>query len=205
MSEVKGLLEVGQASGPQVGQASGLPTGLQAGPSHGVIGEFETPEALLNAVRTARAKGCAKLDALTPFPIHGIDQAMGASRSRLGFFAAAMGFIGCAAALLLQWWTGAKAYPLVIGGKPLFAFEFSIPITFELTVLAASFGAVFGMLALNGLPRLYHPVFNYRRIHAASDDRFLLVIENPGASFRADEAETALKSMGATNVEVVPE
>jgi Ni/Fe-hydrogenase subunit HybB-like protein len=201
MSEVKSQL---------VGQASGLSTGPQASPSagdpsHGVIGEFETPAALLDAVRAARAKGFAKLDALTPFPIHGIDQAMGASRSRLGFFAAAMGFIGCAAALLLQWWTGVKSYPLVIGGKPLFAFEFSIPITFELTVLAASFGAVFGMLALNGLPRLYHPVFNYRRIHAASDDRFLLVIENSGASFRAGEAGELLVSMGAANVEMVPE
>jgi len=204
MSEVKAQLTSG-ASGtcfslsPPAAQAEACAT------PHGVIGEFETPEALLNAVRAARAKGFAKLDALTPFPIHGIDKAMGASRSKLGFFAAAMGFIGCAAALLLQWWTGAKAYPLVIGGKPLFAFEFSIPITFELTVLAASFGAVFGMLALNGLPRLYHPVFNYRRIHAASDDRFLLVIENSGASFGAEEAGKLLVSMGATNVEMVPE
>jgi hypothetical protein len=101
----------------------------------------------------------------------------------------------------LQWWTGAKAYPLVIGGKPLFAFEASIPITFELAVLAASFGAVVGMLALNGLPRLYHPVFNYRRIHTASDDRFLLVVENCDAG----EAQQVLISLGAANVETILE
>ncbi len=170
---------------------------------HGVIGEFETPEALLDAVREARARGFERLDALTPFPVHGIDEALGASRSRLGYIVVAMGVVGCAAALLLQWWTGVHAYPLVIGGKPLFAFEFSIPVTFELTVLAAAFGAVFGMLALNGLPRFYHPVFNYRRIEAASDDRFLLVIENSGSSFEAEEARRSLESMGAKNVEVV--
>ena len=172
---------------------------------HGAIGEFDSPEELLDAVRAVRAKGFTKLDALTPFPIHGIDEAMGASRSKLGFIAATMGLAGCASALLLQWWTGVKAYPLVIGGKPLFAFEFSIPVTFELTVLAAAFGAVFGMLILNGLPRLYHPVFNYRRIHTASDDRFLLVIESPGATLGAEEAKRVLESQGARNVEVVME
>lgn len=170
---------------------------------HGVVGEFDSPESLLAAVRAARKKGFAKLDALTPFPVHGIDEAMGAARSRLGYIVFAMGVLGCALALWLQWWTGAKAYPLVIGGKPLFAFEFSIPVTFELTVLAAAFGAVFGMLALNGLPRLYHPVFNYRRVHTASDDRFLLVIENSGPSFSAEEARMALESLGATHVETV--
>jgi hypothetical protein len=168
---------------------------------HGVIGEFGTPEALLAAIRVVRARGFEKLDALTPFPIHGIDEALGEPRSKLGYIAAAMGFAGAAAALLLQWWTGAKAYPLVIGGKPLFAFEASIPITFELAVLAASFGAVLGMLALNGLPRLYHPVFNYRRIHTASDDRFLLVIENCDAG----EARQVLESLGAANVETILE
>ncbi len=170
---------------------------------YGVIGEFESPEALLDAVRAARSRGFEKLDALTPFPVHGMDEALGEPRSKLGYFVVALGVLGAVAALLLQWWTGVKSYPLVIGGKPLFAFEFSIPITFEMTVLAASFGAVLGMLALNGLPRLYHPVFNYTRIHAASDNRFLLVVESPGAAFRAEEAREALESLGASNVEVV--
>lgn len=172
---------------------------------YGVVGEFESPEALLVAVRAARSKGVEKLDALTPFPVHGMDEALGEPRSKLGYFVVALGVLGAAAALLLQWWTGVKSYPLVIGGKPLFAFEFSIPITFELTVLAASFGAVLGMLALNGLPRLYHPVFNYTRIHAASDNRFLLVVESPGAAFRAEEAREVLESLGASNVETVME
>ncbi|MBI4875774.1 MAG: DUF3341 domain-containing protein [Acidobacteria bacterium] len=172
---------------------------------HGVIGEFASPETLLHGVRELRAQGFTRLDALTPFPIHGIDEALGEQRSKLGYLVVVMGILGCAAALLLQWWTGARAYPLVIGGKPLFAFEFSIPITFELTVLLAAFGAVFGMLAFNGLPRLYHPVFRYRRIHVASDDRFLLVVENSGAGFNAGQAKKALESAGAAHVETVPE
>ncbi len=171
---------------------------------YAVIGEFETPEALVEAVWAARREGYRKLDALSPFPIHGIDEALGHGRSRLGFIVAAMGVIGATAALLLQWWTGAVDYPLVIGGKPFFAFEFSIPITFELTVLLAAFGAVFGMLALNGLPRLYHPVFNYARIRGASDDKFLLVMERSGDSFRAEDALRLMKELGAAHAEAVP-
>jgi hypothetical protein len=167
---------------------------------YGVVGEFETPEALVEAVWAARREGYSKLDALSPFPIHGIDEALGHGRSRLGFIVAVMGMLGAAAALLLQWWTGAVDYPLVVGGKPFFAFEFSIPITFELTVLLASFGAVFGMLALNGLPRLYHPVFHYSRIRGATDDKFLLVIEEKN---RAADAMRLMNELGAAHVETI--
>ncbi len=110
-----------------------------------------------------------------------------------------MGLLGTVSALLLQWWTGAVAYPLVIGGKPLFAFEFSIPITFELTVLLAAFAAVLGMLALNGLPRLHHPVFGCESFRRVTDDGFLLVIESAMTKVRR-EAARGLRRSGAHEV-----
>ncbi len=170
---------------------------------YGVVAEFDSPEALVEAARAAREAGYTKLDAYSPFPVHGIDEAMGASRSRLGVIVFAAGLMGMAAALLLQWWTGAVGYPLVIGGKPFFAFEFSIPITFELTVLCASFGAVAGMLAINGLPRFYHPVFQHSRFSAVTDDAFLLAIESDGEDFQPERAADVLRAAGGREIEVV--
>jgi len=170
---------------------------------YGAAAEFEGPQELLEAVAALRERGFRKLDACTPFPVHGLDEALGLRRSRLGWIVLGAGLLGAAAALLLQWWTGTVAYPLVIGGKPFFALEFSIPVTFELTVLAAASGAVFGMLALNGLPRLYHPVFNHPRVRRATDDRFLLAIEAESDDFDAEEAVEALRSAGGRHAEVV--
>jgi hypothetical protein len=98
---------------------------------------------------------------------------------------------------------GAVNYPLVIGGKPLFDFSYSIPVTFELTILLSAFATFIGVWALNGLPRLYHPSFNYSQIHRASDDRFLLVIEANDPKFDAQKSAEHLRSVGAQNVEVV--
>jgi hypothetical protein len=164
-----------------------------------VVADFDTPEALLHATAEMRKRGFRKLDALTPFPIHGMDDALGEKPSRLGYLVIFGGVFGMTAALLLQWWAGAVNYPLVIGGKPTFAFEFSIPITFELTVLFSAFTTVIGMFALNGLPRFYHPVFNYSRFAGATDDRFLLVVE----SGDFEKAERSLQELHATHVEVV--
>lgn len=172
---------------------------------HGVVAEFESPHELLEAAHAVRARGYTKLDAYTPFPVHGLDEALGIERSKLGWFVLAMGVLGGGLALLLQWWTGAVDSPLVIAGKPLFAFEFSVPITFELAVLLASFGAVFGMLALNGLPRFYHPVFQHSRFERAADDRFFLAVESDSADFDAEKAAGALRSAGGQHTEVVTE
>ena len=174
-------------------------------PSYGVIGEFEDPHALVHAARAARESGYQKLDAFTPFPVHGLDRALRIPRSRLGFLVAATGVLGGASALLLQWWTGTFGYPLVIGGKPLFAFEPSVPILFELSVLLAAFGAVVGMILFNGLPRFYHPVFQWDRFRRVSDDRFFLAIENDGPNFDPTQAVEFLRSQGAAAVEVLPE
>ncbi len=170
---------------------------------YAVMGEFSDPHDLVHAGRRIREMGYTKLDAMTPFPVHGIDDALGIPRSILGWIVICIGLTGSATALLLQWWCGTINYPLVIGGKPLFDFTFSIPITFELTVLFSSFAAVIGMFALNGLPRLYHPSLNYRNAHRATDDRFLLVVEADDPKFDPQKTAEHLRSVGADLVEVV--
>ena len=184
---------------------SQLETAAQKAAVYGAVAEFASPESLLAAIRGARQRGYSKLDAFTPFPVHGIDEALGASRSPLGWIVLAAGLAGAAAALLLIWWTGAVDYPLVIAGKPLFAFEFSIPVTFELAVLVASFGAVIGMFLFNGLPRLYHPVFQHSRFEHATDDKFLLAIEADCDAFEAAGAAEVLRALGGEHVEVIAE
>lgn len=170
---------------------------------YGVMADFETPEDLLRAIRTARAAGYTKMDAFTPFPIHGIDEALGEGRSPLGKIVIVCGLTGLTLAVLLQWWTGAVDYPLVIAGKPLFAIEPSVPIMFELSVLLAAFGAVLGMLALNKLPQYYHPAFNFSKWAGATNDKFLFVIESIDPKFDADEVKAFLESVGARNAELV--
>jgi len=172
---------------------------------HGVAGEFDSPESLLAAARALSADGYKKMDAFSPFPIHGLDRALGLGRSRLGYLVFGAGLVGAASALLLQWWTGAVDYPLVIGGKPLFAFEFSIPITFEVTVLLASFAAVLGMFVANGLPRLSHPLFRSETFRRVTDDGFMLVIESADPKFDAAACSQRLASLGAMRTELIEE
>lgn len=172
---------------------------------YGAVAEFETAEGLLAAAKALREQGYEKLDAHTPFPIHGIDEVLGIKHSPLGWLVLGGGIAGFVAAVALQWWTGAVDYPLIIGGKPLFAFEFSIPIIFELTVLLAAFAAVGGMLALNGLPKLYHPLFNYEGFNRASDDRFLLSIEAADGKFDAERIPGVLTELGADTAAIVEE
>jgi hypothetical protein len=191
--------------------------GIDPNPSvFGAIAEFDDGPELVEAGRQVRAAGYTKLDALTPFPVHGIDDAIGVPKSKLGFFVICIAFCGTTAAVLLMWYTGAFlghipgcdlvgmcSYPLVIGGKPLFDITFGIPIMFELSILFSAFASVFGMFALNGLPQMYHPTSNYSRIAGATDDKFLLVVEATDPKFRAGETVDLLKSLGATHVEIV--
>ncbi len=174
-----------------------------AGRHYGVMASFATPEDLLRAIRSARTAGYSKMDAFTPFPIHGIDEALGEGRSPLGKIVICCGLTGLTLAVLLQWWTGAVDYPLVIAGKPLFAVEPSVPIMFELSVLLASFGAVLGMLALNKLPQYYHPAFNFSKWAGATNDKFLFVIESTDPKFNPEEVKTFLDSLGASDAELV--
>ena len=170
---------------------------------YAVMGEFADPHDLVAAGRKIREMGYTKLDAMTPFPVHGIDEALGIPYSILGWIVIFIGLCGAATALGLIWYVGAINYPLVIGGKPFFDVTYSIPITFELTVLCSAFAAFLGMWALNGLPRLYHPSSNYSMAYRATDDRFLLVVEADDPKFDPQRTAEHLRSVGAETVEVV--
>lgn len=170
----------------------------------GVIAEFANPKELLEAANQVRDAGYEHFDCHSPFPIHGMDSAMGETRSPLGWIVGVMGFIGGGGAILLEWWTSAVDYPLIISGKPYFSLPAFIPIAFELTILLAAFGAVFGMLTLNRLPRLNHPVFESERFGQVTDDKFYVSILSNDAKF--DEAGTPefLESLGSEYVELLP-
>ncbi len=170
---------------------------------YGLLAEFPDPHALLHAAEAVRENGYSHFDTHSPFPIHGMDRAMGLGNSKVGFFSLGGGLTGLLTGFLLQWWTSAVDYPINISGKPFFAFEPSIPIMFELTILFAALGAVAGMLALNGLPRPYNPLFYSQKFARATDDAFFLHIAASDAQF--DETDTAnmLREIGARNVELV--
>ena len=164
---------------------------------YGVVAEFDRPEDLVAAGhRIHHDHGYKKLDALSPFPIHGIDDAIGVPRSILGYIVFGGGLFGLVNAIFMVWYTNGYDYPLVIGGKPLFAWEFSIPPMFELTVLFSAFARVFGMLALNGLPRSITRLSD-AGFERATDDRFLLVVEASDPKFDIERTPRLLNELGA--------
>ncbi|MDX1530948.1 MAG: DUF3341 domain-containing protein [Rhodothermales bacterium] len=169
----------------------------------GLLAEFENPGELVHAVEAVREAGYTRVDTFTPFPIHGMDKAMGLSPSKLGYIVIGGGLTGCALAFLMQWWMGAVDYPLNISGKPLFAIEPSVPIAFELTILFSALGAVAGMLALNGLPKPYNPLFYSTRFTRATDDGFFLQVSALDGRFDRGETAALLRDLGALHVEYV--
>lgn len=169
----------------------------------GVIAEFKTPHDLLEAANKVREAGYKKFDTYSPFPVHGMDAAMGMSDSKLGWIVLLCGATGGSLAILMQWWMSAVDYKTVIGGKPFFSYQAFVPITFELTVLLSAFGAVFGMLALNALPQLHHAVFSYRRFRKATDDGFFLAIEAKDPNFDASRAQRLLEEAGGEHIELL--
>ncbi len=171
----------------------------------GILAEFENPAAILKAAAGLRDEGFQKFDCYTPFPVHGMDRAMGLKRSRLGWVVGILGAAGAAFALWLQWWTSAVDYPLVISGKPFFSLPAFIPVVFELTVLFAAFGAVFGMWHFNRLPQLHHPVFYSDRFARATDDGFFIAIEAEDEKFDSEKSRALLQSLGAVHVEELVE
>jgi hypothetical protein len=170
---------------------------------YAVMGEFSEPEDLVEAGRRIRDMGYTKIDAMTPFPVHGIDEAIGVPYSKIGWIVVCGALAGITTAQVLIYYVGAIDYPLIIGGKPLFDFTYSIPPTFELAVLFSAFTTFMCTWALCGLPRLYHPSMNYRNAHRASDDRFLLVVEADDPKFDAQKTAQDMRSVGANDVVVV--
>ena len=168
-----------------------------------IVAEFSHPAALLKAASQVREAGYSKFDCHSPFPIHGMDVAMGLKRSPLGWIIGAMAFIGGSGALTLQWWTSTIDYPLVIAGKPFFSFQAYVPITFGLAVLFGAFGALLGMLILNRLPRLHHPIFYSGSFAKVTTDGFFLSIESVDSKFDANRTVDFLKLIGGTNVQLL--
>lgn len=172
--------------------------------AEGVVAEFDNPGALLEAAEKMRNAGYKRFEVYSPFPIHGMDDAMGLKQSPLGFIVFGAGTIGCLGALLLQWWTSAVDYPVVYSGKPLFALPAFIPITFELTVILCGFTAVVGMFALNRMPRFYHPMFYSENFSKkAGDNGFFAAIFVWDEKFNVREVKQFFQSIGGKNVEII--
>ena len=171
----------------------------------GLVGEFEDPAKLLHAATGLRDAGYKRFEVWTPFPVHGMDNAMGLSRSKVPWIVLAGGLTGLTGALLLQWWSGAVEYPVMIGGKPLFSFEFATPVAFELAVLLSAFGAVFGMIGLNKLPKPFHPLDRVPMFRRVTDDGFFISIETRDGKFDLHRSRELLESLGGKHVTVVEE
>jgi mono/diheme cytochrome c family protein len=169
-----------------------------------VVGLFDSTQKLLQAIPRVRAFSVGRLEAYTPYPVHGIDAALGLRRSPLAGMVLVAGIIGAITALLFQWWTAAADYPIVVGGKALFSWQAFVPIMFEVTVLFATFTAGLGMLfLLNRLPFFGHPLLASKAIAAVTRDKFALAIEAEDEAFDVEAAKTALTTVGATGIEVL--
>ena len=172
---------------------------------YGVMGEFDSPEALLAAARGAFAQGFRRMDGYSPFPVEGLAEALGIHGSRVPLIVLVGGILGCLGGFFLQYWVAVIDYPINIGGRPLNSWPAFIPVTFEMTILVAALAAIFGVLALNGLPMPYHPVFNVERFALASSSRFFLCIEASDPKFEPESVSRFLASVGAQGVyEVEP-
>lgn len=174
----------------------------ETGP-YGLIAEFDSPRALYHAAESLRKAGYRRFDVHSPFPIHGMDRAMGLRRSWVPFFVLGGGLTGCALGLLLQWWINAVDYRLVISAKPFNSLPAFIPVTFELTILLAAFGAVLSMLVLNLLPMLYHPLFKHERFRHATADAFFVSIPARDPKFDPKRTRDLLESLGGRNIDLV--
>lgn len=169
----------------------------------GILAQFKDPESLVHACAKVRDEGFSRWDAHTPFPIHGLEQAMGIKRSWVSAFVLVMGLSGAAAGMLLQWWVSTTAYPLVVSGKPMFSWPAFVPIMFECGVLGGATGAVLGFLLLARLPRHHHPLFNAERMAKVTDDGFFISIESADPRYDTDRTRSFLEQIGATWVEPV--
>lgn len=170
---------------------------------YGVMAEFETPEAILRAARAARAEGYRSMDAYTPFGVNGLAEAVGLEKNSVSMITLIGGLFGGALAYSMLYYATVVDYPINIGGRPLHSWPAYIPITFELTVLFASFAALIGMLALNRLPKPYHPVFNTPGFDRATDDRFFLCIEASDEKFDRVSVQRFLEGQHPVAVETV--
>jgi hypothetical protein len=171
---------------------------------HGVMAEFETPEELVEACHRSYAAGFRRMDAYAPMPVTGLAEALGFKRNKVALCVLIAGVCGAVGGFSLLEWITVIAYPHNVGGRPLNSWPEYIPITFECMVLLAGLTAMISMLAMNGLPKPYHPVFNVQAFERASVDKFFLCIESSDPQFRVDDTTEFLRDIGGKEVTIVP-
>jgi hypothetical protein len=172
---------------------------------YGVIAEFTTTAGIMHAAEKVRDAGFTKWDVFTPFPVHGMDKAMGLKNSKVGWFAFLGGVTGYTTGMLMIWWMNAVNYAIVVGGKPMFSPFSAFPPSYELTILFGAFGSLGGMLFLNRLPRLHHPLLKHRRFSQVTHDKYFLVIETADPKYSEQNTVAMLKAAGSNHIEVVEE
>jgi len=170
---------------------------------YGVLAEFRNPKELVDAASSVKKSGYKDFDTYAPFPIHGMEKAMGLKDSPLGWIVLGGAITGMVGALALMIWVMGYEYPMNISGKPYINLPIYVPITFELTVLLAAFATTFGMLALNKLPQFHNPLFNVERFEKASDDGFFVCIEASDDLFSEEKVTKLFQDNGATHIETV--
>jgi hypothetical protein len=168
--------------------------------TYGLIATFETPGELYHAAELVRDAGYRRWDCITPFPIHGLDKAMGIGRSRVPRISLCGGITGFCTGMSMIWFMDKFDYPITVGGKPLFSPLFAFPVSYELTILFTAFATIGGMFVLNGLPMHYHPVLNYEHIRRGTDDQFFLVIEKTDPRFNAANTRALLEKAGGKQI-----
>jgi hypothetical protein len=169
-------------------------------PTYGLMAEFETPTDVVAAARRVHEEGYRRIDAFSPYPIEELSEAIGVHTTKMSTIVLIGGIVGLLGGYLMQYYTHVIDYPLNVGGKPFHSWPQFIPITFETTVLGAALAAVFGMLALNGLPEPYHPVFNAPNFALASRDRFFLLVEARDPKFDREQTAAFLRTLGPREV-----
>lgn len=171
------------------------------GELYGLLAEFDTPAALTHAATIVRDQGFERWDCHSPFPIHGLDGAMGLRRTFVPWIVFTGGTLGCATGVLLQWWTNAHDYRLVVSDKPFWSLPANIPVIFELTVLFSALSAFAALFVFNRLPRFFHPVFQSERFRRVTNDGLFITIESTDPRFDVERTEALLRSAGARHVE----
>jgi hypothetical protein len=176
-----------------------------SGQVYGLMAEFDSPGAVLRAAEKVRDAGYRRWDVFTPFPIHGLDKVMGYKNSLVGWVSLALGAGAFFSVVGLIWYCNAYANPYVVGGKPMF----SVPMTFVpayiLMIMGAAFGALLGMLGINQLPRLHHPLLAKKRFNLVTRDKFVIVIGANDEKFSATQTRELFESLGGANIETVEE
>ncbi len=172
---------------------------------YGLLAEFDSPESLVEAAHKVTEEGYRRVDAFTPYPIEELEEALEVPKTCLPWLVFGAGVTGGLTAFFVQWYATVVHYPLNVGGRPLNSWPLYIPVTFELTVLLAGVTAVVAMFLLNGLPTLYHPLFEVKRFEHATQDGFFLAIEAKDPKFDLDQTSGLLHSLEPMDIFEVPQ